>query len=84
MTKKYPIGTKIKFLSDGSDKDKTGEIVAIQHDMPIIFLPKGDNNVRLNNVRLIDGLTVTWLCGWDEIKPIRQGQLMFDFMNNEE
>lgn len=77
IMKTYPIGTAIRFLDSGPDKGKTGKIVKISGNMPVIFLPKGQKNVRL-----IDGLMVTWLCSWDVIEPLRiKGeQLLFDFM----
>ena len=77
--KTYPVGTKIRYLGYGQDKGKTGKIVMIQHGMPVIFLSEG-----YNNVTLIGGLVVTWLCGWKDIELAHSKgeQLLFSFMDD--
>lgn len=77
MTKKYPIGTKIRFLWKVDDTGKFGTIVGFHRGGdPVIFLPTSEN-VRQG---YFNGSKFTWKCKWHEIEPIGQQQLLFDFM----
>lgn len=78
--KKYPIGTKIKFIgSVCADVGKLGSIVGIdiRDSFPIIYLPKSISQFPYK------GGKCSWFCGWDEIEPLmeKNQQLLFSFMH---
>ena len=83
--KKYPIGTKIKFLWDCEDTGKTGTIVAYHGDGdPTIYLPTADKHVKRNSCTMYRGVKITWNCDCHEIEVLPQsGQLTFDFYKLE-
>ena len=80
--KKYPIGTKIKFVANESmcylakqDNGKTGEIIGeTSCGNAKIFL--------INSVKKNSSSEYTWNTGWENIEPVivKGQQLMFDFM----
>jgi len=79
-TKKYPIGTKIKFIYDNCDKGKIGVIVGIRtyDGYPYIHLSSG----QLASSRC-NGKVYSYVCLWSHIeKYITKGeQLLFSFMS---
>jgi len=81
-TKKYPIGTPIRFLYKREDNGKTGKIVGLRSNgCPIIFLPTADKHTKRNSYpTLSDGTKFTWKCSWNEIEPLKNVQLLFSFM----
>lgn len=85
-TKKYPIGTKIRFINPNLDTNKEGVIVAIlPNGHPTVYLPTADKHINQNYYpTLDDGTKFTWRCSWDEIEPIsvKGQQLLFEFMYN--
>jgi len=74
-TKKYPIGTKIRFIYDNFDKGKIGTIVGIRDEYPLVFLPTGSGSL----VRY-KGIDYSWKCLWSHIEYVGQRQLLFEFM----
>ena len=83
--KKYPIGTKIRFLHSYIDTNKEGVIVGTSNDNRglDIFLPTADKHIVDGYYpTLSDGTKFTWHCRWDEIEPlvIKNQQLLFSFM----
>jgi len=80
--KKYPIGTKIRFLHH-FDFGKIGTIVGLRSNgKPIIFLPTADKHSIDNYYpTLSDGTKFTWKCSWHEIEPLKNVQLLFSFMH---
>jgi len=82
LTKKYPIGTNIRFLCAYEDTGKLGKIVGFHGDWPIVYLPTGDKHIKRNRYPVLsDGTKFTWRCPWREIEPItlKGEQLLFDF-----
>ena len=83
--KKYPIGTKIKYVgSKGWDSTgdigKIGWIVGYHHNSdPLIFLPESEN-ISECHTRL---RPVSWWTSWVniEILPQKNEQLLFAFMD---
>jgi len=86
MTKKYPIGTKIRFLNKMFDTGKEGVIVGLGsygNDWVGIFIPTAHKHITGNyHPTLSDGTKFTWHCRWTEIEPIsvKNQQLLFAFM----
>ena len=82
--KKYPIGTKIRFIHPRIDTGLTGTIVGFTFNgRPDIFLPMADKHIKNNyHPTLDDGTKFTWHCSWNEIEPIsvKGQQLLFSFM----
>ena len=84
---KYPIGTKIKWVGPyrqfsimNDDIGKTGEIVGIENNYPLIYLP--DSKV-VSCYSTTDRL-VTIQCAWlniESIEPKIGEQLEFSFMS---
>jgi len=85
--KKYPIGTRIRFLNPFFDTGKKGVIVGLTTGRgPDIYLPTADKHIIHNHYPTLDDRTkFTWHCGWDEIEPIsvKGEQLLFAFMSND-
>jgi len=82
-SKKYPIGTKIRFISKGSYDDffdKTGTIVNIVHGYPVIYLPK--SKFSKQSCFSTRDKPATVQCGWEDIKLLvgKNQQLLFNFM----
>ena len=85
MDKKYPIGTKIRFINKTIDTNKTGTIVGLRpgSGRPVVFLPTAEKHIIENRYPTLSGGTkFTWKCGWDEIELLVQKneQLLFSFM----
>ena len=85
VVKKYPIGTKIRFLNRIMDTGKEGVIVGLTMNRgPDIYLPTAKKHL-VDNYRptLSDGTKFTWHCGWDEIEVlvVKCQQLLFPFMS---
>lgn len=82
-TKKYPIGTKIRFIHPHIDTNKEGVIVAISlSDKPTVYLPTADKHVNQNYHPILrDGTKFTWHCCWYEIEllVVKGQQLLFEF-----
>lgn len=78
-TKKYPIGTKIRFIYNNYDRGKTGTIVGLRkHDgCPYIYLPSG----QLASSRC-NGKVYSYVCLWGHIeRHVEIGeQLLFEFV----
>ena len=85
MTKKYPIGTRIRFLNKNFDTGLTGTIVGFSYDDKVdIFLPGARKHMEGGYYpTLPDGTKFTWHCKWDEIELlfVEGEQLLFSFMN---
>ena len=83
-TKKYPIGTKIRFLHPRIDTNKVGTIVGLSVDRgPDIYLPTAEKHtVGDRHPTLDDGTKFTWHCAWDEIEilVLKGQQMLFEFM----
>jgi hypothetical protein len=80
---KYPIGTKIKYISnlhwdDTGDNGKIGTIVNFHLDYPIIFLPESKHVSSFST----PDIPASWETGWDSLKilPVKGQQLIFAFM----
>lgn len=83
--KKYPIGTKVIFTAKPSynraardDSGKIGTVMCDHVTMVDIFIPDSKNNEK-NYGRVPK---VTWHVPWDTIKPLKNQQLLFSFMND--
>lgn len=89
--RKYPIGTKIKYIGSSfvrkhgrigdigiEDIGKRGKIVGYVRDFPLIFLPQS-NHVSCFSTHQVPA---SWETGWDslEIVPQKNKQLLFAFM----
>ena len=83
--KKYPIGTKIRFIHKSLDTGLKGTIVGLSlGGKPDIFLPMADKHIKDNYYpTLDDGTKFTWHCSWNEIEriSIKGQQLLFSFMS---
>ena len=75
MIKKYPIGTKIRFLYDNYDKGKWGTIVGISKGHPLVVISEASGGTAKYG-----GIECNWKCLWEHIEPIGHRQLLFDFM----
>lgn len=84
--KKYPVGTKIIFIAkpsyDKTARDDDGKIGTVMYDHDVmvdIFIPGSKNN------KFTSGRTpkVTWHVSWEDIKPLKNQQLLFDFAYEE-
>ena len=84
VTKKYPIGTRIKFIHPRLDTGLTGKIVGLSvGGGPDIYLPMAEKHVKYDrHPTLSDGTKFTWHCNWEEIEliSIKGQQLLFSFM----
>lgn len=78
--KKYPIGTRIRFLWPNKDTNKVGNLVAYRDGDPVIYLPDGECQHRT-----MDGVPFTWMCSWKQIELAytKNEQLLFEFMYEE-
>lgn len=88
MSKIYPIGTKIKYISIGSSDDgKCGTIVGHRHCdclrsinniCPDIYLPESSYVPSSSTPEKL----ITWRAGWYnlEVLPQKNKQLEFSFM----
>lgn len=81
MIKKYPIGTKIRYIGEGNirgwwERGWTGTIVGIVGGSPLIFLPQSTFESEYSTA--ICKATVQ--TSWSNIELARPQQLMFDFM----
>ena len=77
--KTYPIGTKIKFISDYSDcNNKIGKIVDIIHGHPLIYIPESKEISQYATKER----PATVQTGWWNIERIiiKNQQLLFAFM----
>ena len=84
--KKYPIGTKIKYVepdpTDIASKDigKIGKIVGYHGwNCPAIFLPESKHI----SCESTPQTPVSWACGWDSVEILlsqKNEQLLFAFM----
>lgn len=84
--KKYPIGTKIKYVEPdpthkaAKDIGKIGKIVGYHGwDWPVIFLPKSKHI----SSKSTSHTPASWACGWESIEvllPKINEQLLFSFM----
>ena len=81
--KKYPIGTKIKYVEADPtrasirDIGKVGKIVGYHNcDYPVIFLPESKHTSCYSSPIA----PASWATGWESIEILSQeGQLTFDF-----
>ena len=83
LRKKYPIGTKIKFIQPAFDTNEKGRIVGFNGNRPTIFLPTARKHIVGGyHPVLSDGTKFTWHCRWKEIEPlvVKGQQLLFAFM----
>ena len=84
--KKYPIGTKIRFIHPRFDTGLTGTIVGLTTNRgPDVYLPTAEKHVKYDNhPTLDDGTKFTWHCSWNEIEPLvlLNQQLLFSFMHD--
>ena len=87
MTKKYPIGTKIRFIADEScysaalaDDGKIGTVVKIKDMLVCIYLP--DSKQWENTVEDAPK-DITWTTKWECVEPVKEigKQLLFSFMD---
>ena len=82
MYKKYPVGTKIRYINGENSwhdfYEKKGTIVNIIRGYPLIYLP---DSVEHSCFSTID-TPATIQCRWYEIEPliIKNQQLLFSFM----
>ena len=83
-TKKYPIGTKIRYIGDSNGNwwrdGWTGTIVGIMNDFPLIYLPKSTFVSSYSTMECC----VTVQTSWDAIERVVQKnqQLLFSFMQD--
>ncbi len=86
-TKKYPIGTKIRFIHKSLDTNKEGVIVGLTTSRgPDIYLPTANKHIKENyHPTLDDGTKFTWHCSWNEIEllVVKGQQLLFSFMSEQ-
>lgn len=82
--KTYPVGTKVIFIAQPSydriardDSGKTATITHIDCGSVGIFIPGSKNN----QYTLERNPRRTWTVPWEDIKPIKNQQLEFSFMN---
>lgn len=78
MTKKYSIGTRIRFISVYEDcENEVGNLVNIINGWPVIYLPKS----RIVSMYSSDGHPATVQCAWWDIEEVVKPnqQLLFDF-----
>ena len=84
VTKKYPIGTKIRFINPYIDTGLTGKIVGLTMGWgPDIYLPMAEKHIKHGRFPILsNGAKFTWHCRWEEIEPIsvKGQQLLFSFM----
>jgi len=83
MNKKYPIGTKVRFVFPYEDTDKIGIIVGYHGSNPIIYIPTADKHIERNQHPILDdGTPFTWYCRWQDIEILveKNQQLLFAFM----
>lgn len=82
--KTYPVGTKVIFIAKPSydriardDSGKTATITCINCGSISIFIPGSKNNhyTAGRNPRR------TWTVPWEDIKPLKNQQLLFNFMS---
>lgn len=83
--KKYPVGTKIRFLYKYEDTGKEGVIIALNYSgNPVIFIPTAKKHIKNDYYPTWNdtGKVYSWACGWHHIERIAQvgEQLLFDFM----
>jgi len=81
MSKNYPVGTMIKFISDYKDcKGKMGKIIGIINGAPLIYLPESSCVSCFS----IKERPATVQCSWRDIEPtlFKNQQMLFDFMND--
>lgn len=82
--KKYPIGTRIRFINPYFDTGLTGTIVGLTTSRgPDIYLPMAEKHVKYDkHPTLSDGTKFTWHCDWNEIEifAVKGQQLLFSFM----
>lgn len=81
--KKYPIGTKIRFINKNLDMGKKGVIVGYHGSEPTIYVPTAHKHVEQNYYpTLSNGIRFTWYCRWDDIEQLilPNQQLLFNFM----
>ena len=83
--KKYPIGTRIKYIEPdptsqaAKDIGKIGRIVGYHDgDWPVIFLPESEHISRLSTSLV----PASWAMGWESIEILskKNQQLLFAFM----
>jgi len=83
MTKKYPIGTRIKYVSSkgewGDFYGKEGTVVNIVEGLPVISL---SDSLWAWMSFFSNGGRPTFLCDWCDIKLFiqKEEQLLFDFV----
>ena len=82
-TKKYPIGTRIRFLYDNEDKGKIGVITDANEVSVTIYLPTAEKHIERGYCPTDHkGNKMSWYCDWNQIEVIPQvgQQLLFSFM----
>ena len=82
-TKKYPIGTRIRFLYNNEDEGKTGVITDVCESSLTIYLPTAEKHIKRGYYPTdCKGNKMSWYCTWNQIEVIPQvgQQLLFSFM----
>lgn len=80
--KKYPIGTKIRYIGKSNGnwwrKGWTGTLVGTVNNFPLIYLPKSTFTSDFSTIEC----RVTVQTNWDIIEPliVKNQQLLFAFM----
>lgn len=83
MKYKYPIGIKVKFIYKNNDENKFGTIVGIdkcEYDGEVkyfVFIP---NSSLPYSGMTKDKIKYTWKCLASQIEPLKNQQLLFEFM----
>lgn len=81
MAKKYPVGTKIRWVGgcNWDFSNKIGRIVGFENGLPLIFFSVS----KWTSIYSTEKVPVTIQCNWDEIeKVVTKGQqLLFSFMD---
>jgi hypothetical protein len=74
MNKKYPIGTRIRYIGSCKKcKNKVGKVVEMREKTCIIMLPQSPCGIFRHNG--------TMVCPWSNIEPltVKGQQLLFEF-----
>jgi len=84
-SKKYPIGTKIRFIGKNQWDDffgKYGSVVDIINNYPVVYLPK--SKYAKDSCFSTTERPATIQCAWIDIEhSLQKGeQLLFGFMHN--
>jgi len=85
IVKRYPIGTKVIFTAKPfyckearEDSGKIGIIISSNVRAGIFIYDSKRNDMPI--VRNISGEDITWRVPWSDIKPLKNYQMLFNFM----